>query len=260
MNRLSPSVLPVNSSYAGGSADPPVSLELGAIERRSGHATPHALFVPMHYEPNYAYPLVVWLHGPGDDERQLQRVMPLISLRNYLAVAPRATSPRRAGRGNTWCQHEADIECAEAAVFNTIDLVSGRFNVAPRRVFIAGLAEGGTMAFRLALRNPASFAGVLSLGGSFPDGLMPLARLSSVRSLPLFIAQGRDSQRYTVDRTCEELRLFHAAGLAVTLRQYPCGDELTTHILADMDRWIMQLVTGIEHVPEEKSPHAGELN
>ena len=51
-------------------------------------AVEHSFFVPLHYEPNYAYPLVVWLHGPGDGHRQLKQVMPHISLRNYVAVAP----------------------------------------------------------------------------------------------------------------------------------------------------------------------------
>ena len=46
----------------------------------------HCLFTPLHYERNYAYPLIVWLHGPGDDERQVTRVMPLVSMRNYVGV------------------------------------------------------------------------------------------------------------------------------------------------------------------------------
>ena len=50
-----------------------------------------ALFAPMHYESNYAYPLIVWLHGANDDERQLKRIMPFVSLRNYVAVSPRGT-------------------------------------------------------------------------------------------------------------------------------------------------------------------------
>lgn len=201
----------------------------------------HVVFVPMHYERNYAYPLLVWLHGHGDDERQLQRVMPLISMRNYVGVAPRATSP-----GRRWLQTEECIASAEQEVFATIDEACSRFNIAAQRVYVAGYAEGGTMALRLALRNPQSFAGALTVGGPFPEGHLPLARLDGVRNLPLFIAQGRDSQRYPIDRTCRELRLFHAAGMNATLRLYPCGDELTTKMLHDLDVWIMERVTGQE--------------
>jgi phospholipase/carboxylesterase len=117
------------------------------------------------------------------------------------------------------------------------------------------------MALRIALRSPERFAGVLSLGGEFPKGLNPLARLAAVRKLPLFLASGRDAERYSIERTCQELRLFHTAGLSVTLRQYPCGDELTTNMLSDMDRWMMELVTGIEQEPESPGPsYQGEFN
>ena len=51
--------------------------------------TTYALFAPLHYESGYAYPLIVWLHGRGNDERQLLRIMPQVSMRNYVAVAPR---------------------------------------------------------------------------------------------------------------------------------------------------------------------------
>src|SRR5437016_9189131 len=51
----------------------------------------HCIFTPLHYERNYAYPLIVWLHGPRDNERQVAQVMPLVSMRNYIAVGPRGT-------------------------------------------------------------------------------------------------------------------------------------------------------------------------
>jgi len=33
--------------------------------------------------------------------------------------------------------------------------------------------------------------------------------------------------------------------MSVTLRQYPCGDELTTQMLRDLDVWLMEQVTGV---------------
>ena len=58
--------------------------------------SPRAVFAPLHYTPKYDYPLIVWLHGPGGDQRQLLRIMPVVSLRNYIAVAPQGilTSPQ----------------------------------------------------------------------------------------------------------------------------------------------------------------------
>ena len=84
---------------------------------------------------------------------------------------------------------------------------------------------------------------MLSVGGALPSTLRPLWQLHAVRRLKIFLATGRYSQDYPEAEVCANLRLIHAAGMSVNLRQYPCGDELTTHMLSDMDRWIMEEVT-----------------
>jgi phospholipase/carboxylesterase len=204
-----------------------------------------ALFTPLHYERNYAYPLIVWLHGPGDDEQQLKRIMPLVSMRNYVAVGARGTQETAdvADRnGFEWLQSADHILLAEHRVLSSIDAACERFNIDPARVFLAGFACGGTMALRVALNHPDRVAGVLSLGGSFPSGHTPLKRLAEVRQLRLLLATGRDSLQYRPQQVCQDLRLMYAAGMSVCLRQYPCGDEVTTLMLADMDRWIMDQV------------------
>lgn len=206
---------------------------------------PYALFMPLHYESSYRYPLVVWLHGPDDNELQLKRVMPLVSMRNYLAIGPRGTAssdPDSGKAGYAWKQTEDHILLAEQRVFHAIDLVSSKFSVAPSRVFLAGFDCGGTMALRIALNHPGRFAGAITLGGRFPRGHRPLGRLNEIRGLPMMLANGLQNECYPESHVCEDLKLFHAAGLSATLRQYPCGNELTTIMLSDMDRWIMQQV------------------
>ena len=203
----------------------------------------YSLFTPLHYERNYAYPLVVWLHGPDDDERQVTRVMPLISTRNYVGVAPQGTLQcDSAAGGFRWSQRARHIALAERRVLAAVAEARRWLNIAPERIFVAGFGCGGTMAFRMALDHPRLFAGVLSLGGSFPATLRPLAQLHTVRRLRVFLATGRYSQQYPESQVCENLRLLHTAGMSVNLRQYPCGDELTTQMLSDTDRWIMEQV------------------
>jgi phospholipase/carboxylesterase len=202
------------------------------------------LFAPLHYEPKYAYPLLVWLHGPHGDEHELSRVIPEISMRNYVGVGPRGNLQMEDSRGYRWDDADENLSDAEQHVFDAIDAASQRYNVAANRVFLAGFEGGGTMAFRIGLRNPDCFAGVMSIGGPFPLGGAPLGKLGNARKLPFFIAQGRESENYPIELACEELRLFHTAGLGVTVRQYPCGDEVDTQMLKDMDTWIMEHVTG----------------
>lgn len=204
-------------------------------------------FLPLHYEPGYAYPLFVWLHGPRDNEHQLKRIMPLVSTRNYVAVAPRGTvkaapSGQKA-QSYTWPVSAAGVDEVEQRIFEAIDLAFDKAHIAADRIFLAGMAEGGTAAIRVALRYPDKFAGVLSLGGPVPSGDAPLCRLTEARQLPLLLACGQNAPNYPSERICNDLRLFHAAGMSVDLRLYPGGDEMTPTMLADANRWMMQRIT-----------------
>jgi hypothetical protein len=66
--------------------------------------------------------------------------------------------------------------------------------------------------------------------------------LNEARGLPLWLASCGESRDYPLAQVCRDLRLFHSAGMSVSVRQYPGGDELTTLMLSDMDRWIMEQV------------------
>jgi phospholipase/carboxylesterase len=213
--------------------------------------TEQSFFVPLHYEPNYAYPLVVWLHGPHEDHTQLKRVMPHLSVRNYVAVAPAAPTLAESAAvsaadqaGHPWPQQDGAIAAALERVETAIEQAASRFHIARHRVFLIGFDTGGTMALRLGMTARIRLAGAASLGGPFPQGGQPLANLLQARQLPILIAHGCESDVYPVSRVCQELRLFHVAGLSLNLRQYPCGHEVTTQMLSDLDVWIMEIVTG----------------
>jgi phospholipase/carboxylesterase len=261
MNRIQHLASAGQSSVAEWS---PSIVESGRFERND-RETSLAFFSPLHYERNYAYPLILWIHGPGDDERQLKRVMPLVSMRNYVAVAPRGTVAERteegdvAGRGFAWSQSADHIALAEHRVFAALSAARMKFNVSPARIFLAGYACGGTMALRLALNHPTVFAGAASFGGTFPSGHAPLRRIAEARRLKILLATGSDSVDYPPEYVCDHLRLFHTAAMSVCLRQYPCGDELTTAMLADMDRWIMdQILTPAAAVEDEAATRRGQ--
>src|ERR1700726_1368001 len=54
---------------------------------------PLRTFLPTGYEPNYPYPLLVFLHGPGSSEEQILRLAPRLSRRNYICIALRGPHP-----------------------------------------------------------------------------------------------------------------------------------------------------------------------
>jgi phospholipase/carboxylesterase len=212
-----------------------------ALFKRAAKDSSRTLFTPLHYEANYAYPLLVWLHAEGDDESQLQRIMPLLSLRNYAAVAPRGF-PREQG-GFAWPQTPDHIQEAEHRVFDGIEAAAAELHVSLDRIFLAGYGSGGTMALRLAMNHPARFAGVLSICGGLPSDHQPFSQLNQARRLPVLLAVGHESRAYSPAMACDNLRLLHTAGISVMLRLYPCSQELIPRMLGDVDCWVMEQIT-----------------
>ena len=247
MNRLPLDVLPSDNALSGSRIDQANSATTPITD-----ACELTVFAPLHYEPKYSYPLIVWLHGEGQSENQLRYVMPRISMRNYAAVAPRGTIDWKPSDGIdrfSWSQSPWQVQAATERILSAIDQGCRRLNIHPDRIFLAGSGCGGTMAFRVAMSMPEMFGGVLSLGGSFPSGEAPLGRLNDVRRLPLFIAVGRENGHYPESAVCTDLRLFHAAGMAVTVRQYPGKDQLNDLMLADIDRWVMDTIASRQQAP-----------
>jgi len=247
MNRL-PSVKALSfdlsshlESPLASSPQAPLAAARIAPRRERAPAPHYALFAPLHYERGYAYPLLVWLHGEGGSERELRQLMPHVSVRNYVAAAPRGDSLVPGAR-QAWEQSPQAISEAAERVLECIDASKRRFNIHAKRVFIAGNGRGGAMALRLALRFPEWFAGAVSLGGPMPRGDGPLNRVNKARRLPLLLASCRDSAEYPPEVVSADLRLLHAGGFSLALRQYPGEHELTTVMLADMDRWLMEQV------------------
>lgn len=209
-------------------------------------------FSPLHYEARYDYPLIVWLHGGNSSERELEELMPHISIRNYVAVAPRGTKAMDPeGHRYSWGETPASIALAEDLVFDAIEKSRARFNIAGRKIFLAGRGTGGTMAWRIALRHPKQFAGCVSLGGAFPKSHRPLAALKDLFHLRSLWMVGEQSSSCGVDAVVDSLPLFHAARLRVAIRQYNCGDELYSDMFSDLNRWLMEIVTNQVAISEE---------
>ena len=260
MNRLFAQQQPTVATSTKPAANPTRRIDAARVRKPAPSGDAVSYFAPEGYEANYAYPLLIWLHNAGGDERQLARVMPLVSTRNYVGLGVRGLVAAER-RGYVWPQKADAIAAADQQIADAIGKARERFNIHAGRVFLAGYQSGGTMAYRIALRNPERFAGAVSFGGPFPEGNMPLIRLAQIRKFPLLLAHCRDSQSYPIDRVCQELKLFHAAAMCVTLRQYPCDDEMTTQMLADLDRWLMEQVTGVAAAEEpQQAPTESEWN
>ncbi len=210
--------------------------------RRRDTSTPHCLYSPINYEAGYAYPLVVWLHGPDSSEWELRQVMSLVSTRNYIGVAPRGTLRSSAAhRRFGWEQTASAVAESCQRVRHCIEIAHNQLNIHENRIFVAGVGVGGTMALRVGMEHPELFAGAISMGGRVPRGGHAFRRINAARSLPLMISVSPSEGEYSREQVMDDLRLLHSGGFSVSLNLYPDGHGLTDVMLADLNCWMMEL-------------------
>jgi len=157
---------------------------------------PVQTFLPTGYEPNYPYPLIVLFHSHGGNDEQVLRYAPRISRRNCLYVSLRGPVPLNARDDDglpafSWGESgEHDALVADYLV-KAVEKTRREFHVHSERVYLAGVAEGSAIAYRMALRMPRMFAGVISINGTLPrpaEG--PLFQDDEVKDLRVLIAHG----------------------------------------------------------------------
>lgn len=191
----------------------------------SERAEASTIFVPEHYEENYAYPLIVWIHGDTNPEHDLDRIMPLISERNYFGMSLEAPA--------------LGSELEEVLCRRFRDLRRD-FHIHSERIFLAGFGEGGTRALELGLAHPEWFAGIACLSGKLPDTRHLLRRFRDLKGKRVLLAVANGSAQVTLAETLQAGNLLRSAGMKVCTRQHDSDSRIASSMLSDIDRWIMR--------------------
>lgn len=221
----------------------------GCLQQPMSLGSPQTFFVPMHYEANYRYPLIVWLHSNGYNENQINHVMPHVSSRNYVATGVRGTRAADSiGHRFDWHDSPAAIDSAHEKIMCAIDEAADRYSIHRERVVIAGYRDGGTMAMRIAMREPKAFAAVASFGGSVPAGSAVMANLSTLRKreIPMLWQVAEESPAYDTGKLKSDITSAMMMKAKVEIRQYKNDDEMNTVALADFNQWVMSRIVAGE--------------
>lgn len=202
-----------------------------------------SFFVPLHYVESYEYPLIVWLHSNGFNENQIDHVMPHISLRNYVGAGIRGNQAAdSSGHQFNWHHSPAGIAASHDAVSEAVEEANERFSIHGSRIVLAGYGAGGTMAMRIAMRDPQRVAGAISIGGRMPQGAIRNLHELRRRRLPMLWQWAELNPHYTARNLQTDCRSAMTVGCDVEVRQYPDDDEMNTVVLRDIDDWIMRRI------------------
>jgi phospholipase/carboxylesterase len=218
-----------------------------AVEAPDRHVV--RTFLPTGYEPNYPYPLLVFLHGHGSNEESAMRLAPRVSRRNYVAISlrgPLLVGTRQDGRGCfSWGPDGQSGPLVEDYLIRAVEHTRRNVHVHSERIFLAGVCEGATLAYRFAMSYPEKIAGVIALNGLLPRG-GPLFGLPKVRGLKVFVGHGIANAVAPMALARQDAKLLYTAGVDVKMKTYPTTHKLHPDMLKDANKWVMEQITADE--------------
>lgn len=203
---------------------------------------PYSIKLPKDYDSTKKYPLLVFLHGSGQDDQGLLK-MPR-SGGEFIEVAPFA-------RDMFNCYDSVN---SQNDILEAIDDVALHFSVDRDKIIIGGFSMGGYGALRTYYEHPEMYKGIAVfaghpdlandwLGAGHPDFLDDKF-LTHFPKTPIFIYHGRKDGALPVSKAEELIAKLKSNGVFVTARiiddkthEYP--DEETNKIYFD---WLMKII------------------
>jgi predicted peptidase len=210
----------------------------------SGVTMPYRLFVPAGYDSSKKYPLVMFLHGGGengtDNERQLagtegatiwakpaeqaKRPAFVLAPQGHPYVNPDPAAPlggfgiTRDREGNRYMAEvlkpSADVHTALAV----LEKVMREYGVDARRVYVTGLSQGGFGTWNMSLARPDLFAAIVPIaGGGDP------AQVSKLALTPVWAFHAEDDQVVPVMYSRTTIEALRRAGGQPVYTELPSG-------------------------------------
>lgn len=165
---LTLSLLACSRSAPPPSTDTKRTLTYDGIERT------YLLHIPASYDENTPAPLVLSLHGGGGDAENQRRVSGFDQLadeQGFIVVYPNGTG--RLGdkiltwNGGTCCGYAQENGIDDVGFIRAlIAELRLQYNIDPKRIYAAGISNGGIMSYRLACEAADLFAAIAPVSGT----------------------------------------------------------------------------------------------
>lgn len=141
----------------------------------------YRLFVPSDMEANEKYPLLVWLHGYGENGRDNISQLKWLEL---VFQRPREINRYKFFLLAAQCPREEPFWTGRmpTVLDKMIEKTRNDFPIDSDRIYLAGVSSGATGCWEIAMRYPDTFSALLPMGSSDVDA----SRLARIRSVPVW--------------------------------------------------------------------------
>jgi phospholipase/carboxylesterase len=199
------------------------------------------------------HPTVLLLHGWGASAHDLIGLAPILHGGRALVLCPQGPLGLSDGQrviGYGWFPIAPDqapdpeaIERARTAIEAFLADALAIYPIDRKRLVIAGFSQGGFMAYQIALRDPARFAGLLALSSWLPPELAKqIPRQEAHAELPTLVVHGSDDPMVSVDRARESRDALLSLGVPTVYREFGMGHEIRPEALREIVTWLEEKV------------------
>ena len=202
-----------------------------------------ALFRPEHYEPGYAYPLVIWLHPDSSSEHALHEIMPQISTRNYLGLSFRAPAinPKAPEKGYYWPDSHLFVKQFAEQIQQTIQEFSKVLNIHEQRIYLAGTGTGCSVATKLLLQTPDLFAGAALFKGRFGKTDFQNTTSDNLKNKRILLDHSLENATDEPVSASWVSRMWQSTGGQIqSVNEFNSELSQEAEQLAALNRWIME--------------------
>lgn len=199
------------------------------------------------------HPTILLLHGWGASAHDLIGLAPILHGGEALVLCPQGPLAFQAGPGMVgygWFPlsegrppDPAEIEASLGLVRDFLDAAHERYPIDRNRLVLAGFSQGGFMAYQLALRQPARYAGLMALSSWLPKELaQTIERTPEHAELPTLVIHGSSDPMIAIDRAYDSRDALLALGVPLVFREYEMGHEIKPDALREMLGWLEEKV------------------
>jgi phospholipase/carboxylesterase len=210
----------------------------------------HTAHVPAGEGP---FPTIFALHGWGASAHDLLGLAPYLHGGQALVLCPQGPIELPVGPGITgygWFPirmgrppDPEEFQRGAALLREFLEAAPERYPIDRRHQVLLGFSQGGVMAYDLALRDPARFAGLAALSSWLPEPLAAgIERREELGTLPTLVVHGSKDPMIPVARAHESVEQLRALGVAPVYREYEMEHGIGPEALRDLVRWLEEKV------------------
>ena len=199
------------------------------------------------------FPTIIALHGWGASAHDLLGLAPILGRGRSLVLCPQGPLAFEAGPGAVgygWFPlarggptDPAEVRKGVDVLERFVEQVLAAHPVNRRKVALLGFSQGGVMAYALALRNPAAYAGLIALSSWLPDAMVAsIPANPELANLQTLVVHGTRDSMIEIELARESRDALAKLGVPTRYREYAMGHEISPEALRELVSWLDERV------------------